>query len=137
MSDANRLLGSILICALVCGPAVFANEVAFEGSFVWVREDQEIPGDLRAVFTPADGGEWTVAFQFDWEDTAHVFDGSAKGSLTNGVLEGTAESDDQSHPLSFRFQGTVTEGTFEGTHGYYTHDGSLKESGTLRLAVVE
>ncbi len=129
-----RLVGGLVALMLVLTGAVAADDVTLEGSFVWTRDDGDRTGDLRAVFTPAGDDEWTVAFHFVWEDEPHVYMGTATGNLSSGPLEGTAEGDDENHKISFRFSGEVEDGTFTGTHGYITGDGSLKQAGTLTLA---
>lgn len=122
--------------APAAAPAAGTDDaVTLEGSFIWDRQGKEHTGDLEAVLTPAAAAddEWTVAFHFTWEGEPHVFEGKAKGSVESGPLHGTAESDDESHKLSFQFRGDVEEGVFTGTHGYIKRDGSLQEAGTLTL----
>lgn len=127
------LLGLVLVATL---PGVTADEVTLSGSYVWERSDKSIDGELEAVFVPAGKREWTVAFRFDWEGKPHVFEGTARGSLT-GELIGNVASDDPGHPLEFEFKGAFAEGTFTGTHGYFKKSGDLAHSGTLELAAVK
>lgn len=117
--------------------AVADDDVTLEGSFVWARDDGERTGDLTAILTPSGSSEWSVAFHFIWEDEPHVYLGDASGSLVSGLLEGSAENDDEDHKISFRFKGEFEDGTFNGVHSYVDDDGSLKEVGTLTLSHTE
>lgn len=133
----HLLCGLAVVALVLTGTAVANDDVTLEGSFVWARQDGDRTGDLTAVMTPGGEDEWSVAFHFTWEDEAHVYLGTASGSLSSGPLEGSAENDDDDHKLSFRFSGDFENGTFNGTHGFVTKDGSLKDGGTLTLVVVD
>jgi hypothetical protein len=125
----------LALLALTCtGIAMAGEDITLEGSFVWVRPDGESTGDLTAIMTPDGDNAWTVAFKFDWEDGPHVYLGKANGSLVEGLLEGTAESDDEDQKLSFRFTGEFEDGTFRGTHSYVKDDGTVEDMGTLTLS---
>lgn len=113
------------------------DAVTLEGSFVWARNDGDRTGPLTAVMTPDGDSEWDVAFHFTWEDEPHTYLGRASGTLGNGMLEGTATSDNPDHLLEFEFSGEFEDGTFYGTHGFVQEDGSLKDGGSLTLALPE
>ena len=122
----------LTVVAVAVLPSLAADEVTLSGSFVWERPDEKIDGELDVVFTPSGEGEWRVTFRFDWEGKPRVFEGTAKGSLT-GDLTGDVDSDDPGHPLKFEFRGSFSDGTFSGTHGYFSK-GELVDAGTLEFA---
>jgi len=124
------LVGVLVVIAV---PGVAGERTNLSGSYIWERTDKTVEGELDVVLTPGDEGEWTVAFHFDWEGEPHVFEGTAKGSLT-GDLFGNVDSDDPGHPLKFEFKGAFSDGTFNGTHGYFNSKGELVDSGTLEFA---
>lgn len=135
MKNFMRPLFGLGLLALALSGALVANEdVTLEGSFVWARDEGDISGDLSAVMTPAGENQWSVAFHFVWEDEPHTYLGTASGSLTHGELEGVAESDNEDHKISFRFNGAFEDGTFTGTHGWIKEDGTLETAGTLTLS---
>ena len=133
MTRIGRWILGLCVALLALGGALAADPVTLEGEFVWQRSDGNRNGDVKAVFTPAEDGAWTVAFHFEWEDGPHVFTGTARGSLKAGDLEGEVETDNEEHKATFRFSGTFTDGTFTGTHGVVQEDGSLRDTGTLSL----
>ena len=128
-----RWLVALVIVIVAAMPSRADGEVTLAGSFVWERGNEIVEGDLEVVFMPRAEHEWAVAFHFEWEEEPHVFPGTVRGSLA-GELIGNVASDDPSHPLKFEFQGTFSEGTFRGTHGYFNGSGELVHSGTLQLA---
>lgn len=107
------------------------DEHTLIGAYHWERG--ETKGDLKAVFTPsADGeGAWNVAFHFDFRGDAHTYTGEAKGSLTNGSLEGTVYNEEKNR--TFTFEGTMEDGKFEGTHGEVGGRRGTRRTGTLTL----
>ena len=123
------LLGVFLLAAL---PSVAGDDVTLMGGFVWERDDGNHKGDLKAVFTPAGDGEWTVAFHFDWEDGPHVYTGICNGSL-DGNLSGDVAADG-GRDMKFTFSGSFEDGTFSGTHNFLTREGEERKAGTLTLA---
>jgi hypothetical protein len=126
------LVGLIFV-ALVAGSAVASEAFTLEGDFVWDRSDGARTGDLKAVFTPTGEGEWDVAFHFDWEDGRHVYKGTAKGDITAGEFGGEVENDNPERQATFRFRGSFEDGKFLGTHGSLQKDGTLRDTGTMRL----
>lgn len=131
------LCGLAMLALALTGTAVADDDITLEGSFVWARNDGDRTGDLTAVMTPDGDNEWSVTFHFTWEEEDHVYLGTANGNLGSGSLTGTAKNDDDEHKMSFRFSGEFEDGTFTGTHGFVTEDGSLKEGGTLTLAIAD
>lgn len=124
------LLGALVLVAL---PGFAGDDVTLDGGFVWEREDGNIDGDLKAVFSPTGDGEWSVAFHFDWEDEPHVYTGTCSGSLAEGELAGDITSDGD-REMKFKFTGSFEDGSFNGTHGFVTEEGEIKNAGTLTLA---
>ena len=92
-SLVKALCGSLALALALAGVAIADGEVTLEGSFVWVRSDNEHTGALTAVLTPNGDNEWDVAFHFVWEDEPHTYLGRATGALGSGSFEGTAEND--------------------------------------------
>jgi hypothetical protein len=99
-----------------------------KGSYVW--DQGGTGGDLEAVFTPSGEGTWEVAFYFTFEGEDHIYKGTAKGSLTEGALEGQVDADKR--PVTFSFEGSFAEGKFSGTHAQVREDGETR-TGTLTL----
>jgi hypothetical protein len=124
------LLALVAVLALTAVPAFAGDDVTMTGGFVWTKDDGDHEGDLKAVFTPAGKGEWTVAFHFDWEDGPHVYTGTCKGSF-DGELSGDITSDGE-RKMNFRFSGKFVDGEFSGTHGFVDGE-EVKDSGTLTL----
>ena len=129
----QRIGWAALLAALVliASPSFAADDVTLEGGFVWEREDGNQDGDLKAIFTPTGEGEWSVEFQFDWEDGPHVYKGNCSGSL-DGELSGDVVSDGD-REMKFKFSGTFEDGEFSGSHGFVTEEGELKPAGTFTL----
>lgn len=137
MNKAIRVLGCLAVLALAFGGVAslaghHEKDVELNGSFKWVRSDGETEGDLKAILTPTGEGTWDVAFHFDWDDGPHVYEGTAKGSLTGG-LEGEVQTDNKERPGTFKFMGEFADGTFSGKHGSVRDDG-FSEMGTLTLS---
>jgi hypothetical protein len=122
-----------VVLGLAFGGSFAGDDVTLEGSYVWNKEDEQITGDLRAVFTEKSKEEWNVSFHFDWEEEPRVFTGTASGNLSTGKLEGDIVSDDEDHKMTFKFQGSFEDGTFTGTHGFVSDEGEVKPAGTLTL----
>lgn len=134
MRPSSRILGGLAVAILIAaGLTAFAgDDVTLEGRFVWVRDDGQHDGDLRAVFTPTGDDRWDVAFHFAWEDGPHVYSGTATGSLHDGPLRGEVLNDNREHPSRFAFDGAFENGVFNGKH-VYVGDGETNETGTLTL----
>ena len=98
---------------MAVGPGLAEEEdVTLMGEFVWARDDGDRTGELKAVFTPTGKGEWDVSFQFDWEDGAHVWEGTAQGNLKKGSLKGEVLTDNEERQGTFRFNGKFKDGKF-------------------------
>ena len=128
----------IVVCGLVLlgclvGGMLYAGEddITLNGQFVWERGDGEIPGDLKAVFTPSGENSWDVMFHFEWEEEMRAWAGSASGSLKSGELEGEGV-EERDRERTFHFRGSVEDGVFTGEHGGM-RDGEWRKSGTLTL----
>lgn len=87
-------------------------------------------GKLEVVFTPTGSNQWTVAFHFTFDGQAHVYNGTAQGSLTEGELKGRVFNESRSR--TFTFKGSFKDGTFSGTHSELD-DGEENEMGLLTL----
>lgn len=132
MTQRISLLGLALLLVMTAVPVLAADDVTLEGEFVWVRDDGNQDGALKAVLTPSGEGEWNVAFHFDWEDEPHIYTGTCSGSL-DGELSGDIVSDGE-REMNFKFTGKFEDGKFSGTHGFVDEDGSMKDGGTLTLS---
>ncbi len=113
-------------------PVVTADEVettTLTGEFVWGRRGNS--GDLEAIFIAAGEGEWTVDFHFFFRDKAHVYSGTAEGSLSEGTLRGTVQNENKQR--TFTFEGEFQDGAFKGTHAE-VEDGEEHRTGTLELS---
>ena len=99
------------------------------GEYVW--ENRGRSGPLRAEFTAAGEGEWKVAFHFKFRGDKHIYEGTARGSLSEGALKGTVKNENKRR--TFTFEGSFEDGAFSGTHAEV--DGSSEYStGTLTLS---
>ena len=120
-------VGAILLTALNGAAGADAGRT-LKGSFVW--GDANKGGDLEVVFEPDGEAAWGVAFHFEFRGQAHVYRGTARGSLAEGTLEGTVQNEDKKR--TFKFQGTFQDGVYQGTHAEI-EDGSESPTGTLTL----
>ena len=91
-----------------------ADTTTLQGEFVWEGSGEGATGDIEAVFTATGPGEWDVSFRFKWHGQAHVYSGTATGSLTEGELEGKVLNEDKGR--NFTFTGSFEDGVFRGTH---------------------
>ena len=125
-----KKLGLIVVLLMAAAGFVQAEEESrtLTGAFIW--EDGNTTGDLEAVFTPTDEGEWDVSFQFEFRGRPHVYTGAATGSLSAGRLEGRVLNDNKRR--TFTFEGSFAEGEFSGTHAEVSDDKS-HSTGTLTL----
>ena len=122
--------GSLLIL-LAFVAAVSAGDPAktMTGEYQWTQGNKT--DDLKAVFTARGEGAWDVKFYFDFRNKAHVYTGSAEGSLTNGRLKGEVKNENKRR--TFSFEGTVKDGAFHGNHAELD-DGDSYSTGTLNLS---
>lgn len=123
---ALAALSTVLLLAL--SPAAFAEETTLIGEYHWNQGGAS--GDLKAVFESTGENTWDVSFYFDFRSKPHVYSGTATGSLAEGKLEGTVKNETKRR--TFTFEGSFTDGTFEGDHSETTR-GELR-TGTLSLA---
>ena len=130
----NKTATAILAIAtlLLTVTPLFAGESqTLKGDFIWERSDEQITGELKAIFEPTGDSAWNVSFHFTFEEKQHVYSGTAEGSLTDGALKGKVMSDGEK-PQPFEFEGTFAEGSFEGTHTGF-RQGERNPTGTLTL----
>ncbi len=132
-------LASLVALALlfVCIPLMASDAKAPEtqtltGEFVWERSDESVTGDLEAVFEPTGEATWNVSFSFVFDEKEHVYAGTAKGSLTEGPLQGRVMTDGE-NPSPFEFEGAFTEGNFQGKHASL-RQGEAESTGTMTLS---
>ena len=92
-----------------------------------------IPQDLEAKFTSTGDNTWKVVFHFEWEGEPRVWNGTAKGNLEKGKLEGEAVMDKTDEPATFTFTGKFKNGKFSGTHSRLGKEGKSRATGTLTL----
>lgn len=133
MKFVRTLARSLAVAVLLVGGMTFAadGDVTLNGKFVWERGDSEVPGDIKAVFTPAGEDAWDVLFHFEWEGEDRTWAGTATGSLESGDLHGTGV-EERDRQRTFVFRGKVEDGEFTGEHGAM-RDGEMKKQGTLTL----
>jgi len=98
------------------------------GEFYWTGGGNE--GDLEAVFTATGDDRWDVAFYFEFRGRPRTYTGTAKGSLTEGALEGTVFNENKGR--TFTFSGKFKNGKFRGTH-QEIGSGRTTDTGTLTL----
>lgn len=131
MAPATALVAGLVVAVMLLPMASSADtEGARTLTGRYFMDSGDDTGALEAVFTPAGDGTWTVAFHFEFQNQPHLYIGTAQGSLTNGPLRGEVKVD---HPdATFVFEGTVTDGTFQGIHGEL-QGGEPVPAGTLTL----
>ena len=129
---ANRVILLLLITSLT--GVVLADDVGetLEGAFVWTDTDDEVSGDLKAVFTKTGDVEWNVAFHFQWSGEPRVWTGTATGNLHSGTLSGRVTTDTEP-PHTYTFTGEFKDEVFDGTHAGIHEDGESRHTGTLTL----
>ncbi len=118
-----------MLCLLaVALPLASAEEPQkLTGLYRW--DDQDLSGNLEAVFTPSGESTWDVSFHFTFQGP-HTFVGTATGSLRSGKLEGKVVNENETR--TFEFQGTVKKGKFRGTH-FEATGGLRRKTGTLTM----
>lgn len=85
-----------------------------EGTYNWSAQGDR-QHTVTAVFNETAPGKYSVDFSFTWGDKAHVYKGTAEGSLSDGKLIGSVRADDQPN-RQFGFNGTSVKGVFSGDH---------------------
>lgn len=134
----KTILTLVALASILLVPATFAGDAdadaakthTLEGEYQWNRMEE--PGPIKAVFTATGDDQWDVDFHFVFRDEPHVYSGTAKGSLTEGALEGEVMSDGD-EPRPFEFAGETADGVFKGTHG--TKGDDAQETGTITLSL--
>jgi len=119
---------TFLLCSLGIALADDAAPSTLHGEYRW--DARSADGDLEAVFTPTGDGAWDVAFHFVFREKAHIYSGTAVGSLTEGELEGTVFN--ETGKREFTFSGSFNDGEFSGTHAE-VEGGKPIPTGTLKL----
>lgn len=121
----------VLLCA---GFSLTADDTASKGdTTTMVGEyhwNDRASGELKAIFTPAGDGQWTVDFHFDFRDEPHIYSGTAEGSLSEGGLKGTVKNENKKR--TFIFKGAFEDGQFSGDHEETT-EGRERRTGTMTL----
>ncbi|HKY32496.1 MAG TPA: hypothetical protein VJV23_08175 [Candidatus Polarisedimenticolia bacterium] len=129
MRRATQLAAVVAVLAVSFGLAIGrSDDRTLTGTYRWTDGGAE--GDLKVIFTPNGDAKWNVAFHFRFSGSAHVYSGSAEGSLSDGALEGRVLNEQKNR--SFVFKGTFTGGEFQGTHAETTR-GREQATGTLTL----
>lgn len=124
---------TILATFFLAGPSLLATDTqTLQGEFVWERPDEKIVGALEAVFEATGKETWNVSFHFTFDEKDHVYAGTAEGSLMDGELHGRVMTDGE-NPSPFEFEGTFSEGSFNGTHASL-RDGEPQPTGTMTLS---
>ena len=124
-----RRMGAVAVLLMSLSLVTGADEPrTLKGSFEWT--DAGKTGDLSAVFTPTGEGKWDVAFHFEFRGKAHIYAGTAEGTLAGGDLKGRVLNDEKNR--TFSFTGAFTDGEFRGTHAEVGDDGE-HATGTLTL----
>lgn len=89
------------------------------------------PQRLRAEFTPAEDGTWTVDMHFRWEGRDRVYTGVAEGSLSEGLLHGRVRNEDRTRIFTFRCEFDKKK-RCKGKHSEVVRTGE-SETGTITL----
>jgi|GEM_PF-3908323 len=133
-SEPSRPLSTLIVSALFAGVLVAVASAAggaervLDGHWLAGLDDG---GPLIARFRPAGEGRWDVAFDFDFQGQAHTFSGEARGTLTEGDLEGRVTN--ESRTRTWVFSGSwASDGEYRGEHVEIEH-GERVPTGTLTL----
>lgn len=119
------------ILALGWGLCIYGEEpITLHGEYTWNVDDRREP--LTATFESSGEDIWKVTFRFETKGRPHVYEGTAKGSLKQGSLEGEVRSENRSQ--LYRFDGTVEDGRFEGRH-VNIFEGERRVGGELILGL--
>ena len=129
-NTALPLLALILLLVNPGGFADAAGEQTLTGSYRW---NNGHPDDLKAIFTATGEDRWDVAFHFRFRGSPEVFSGTARGSLSQGKLEGRVKNRNGRGSRTFTFRGEFEDGTFRGTHAE-VFGRRESSTGTLTLA---
>lgn len=128
-----KLTTLLLVVALATTPIAVAADSASQtltGTFTSGFQDR--PKTVRAVFEPADEGNWKVTFYFKFNGQNHEYRGTAEGSIGDGGLTGEVVSDG-GRQRTFTFAGEFDKkGNFKGTHSETT-SGNTKSTGKISL----
>jgi len=122
------LFVAVLACVAALTVVNATESRTLRGEYQWDQRGKG--GDLEAVFTPTGDGAWDVTFHFEFRVKAHVYSGTAEGSLTEGSLSGKVFNENKKR--TFLFTGSFEDGTFRGTHAEI-HGDDRQETGTLSL----
>jgi len=125
----KRIISAVAAITLVAAAASAraTENLTLDGTWSWNSGSN---GDLEAIFTSTGDATWDVAFHFEFRGKARVYNGTAKGYLGTGALEGEVES--ASGRRHWTFAGTFTDGRLRGTHSEIV-DGEADLTGTLTL----
>ena len=134
MKRIALLLVGVFLLTAPAGVALAADAESegsqkLTGEYHWTKRDKR--GALEAIFTPDGENKWAVAFHFNFRDKPHIYEGVAKGSLSDGALSGEVKNEDKKR--TFTFTGSFQGGTFSGSHAEIREDGT-RETGTLTLS---
>ncbi len=125
MSRTARVL--VLVLGLASLPATAARKTTLNGDYRWGGGSRQ---PLEATFTATGEDVWKVAFYFEHGGRPHTYRGTARGSLTGGVLAGTVKTENKRR--TFSFECTFDNGSCRGTH-YEVHGRRRSKTGTLTL----
>ena len=73
---------AVLFVCTHAGNECVQETVILTGEYVW--DDKK--GDLKAVFVETGEGGWDVRFHYTWDDQASIWEGTARGGLSEGVM---------------------------------------------------
>lgn len=120
------LIVSVALLIAMGGVATAAENQTWNGEYNWNNGGE---GPLKGVFTARGEDSWKVAFHFRFNGKKYVYKGTAEGSLSGGRLAGEVTH----RGRRWTFEGTVKDGTFQGSHTEMGQDGAF-ETGTMTLS---
>lgn len=121
-------LGSAVV--LVSGDRTIAQDsTTLTGRYNSGYQNSERP--LEAVFSATGEERWSVEFYFNFDGRDHTYVGTARGSLSEGLLQGRVQN--ESRQRTFTFRGEFENGKFKGTHAEVDRRGRSQRTGTLTL----
>ena len=131
MTRKRRNLALLTLFVSSIAYAATEETRTFSGHYRW--DEQDLSGNLEAVFTPTGETTWDVSFSFKFQGS-HTFSGTAEGSLKSGKLEGTVRNERENR--TFDFSGTVKRGKFRAVH-FESTGGAQRRTGTLSMKAVD
>lgn len=108
--------------------------ITMAGDYIWIGEP-DYQGPFKARFTKTKPHHFTVSFHLVLAGENRIYSGTAEGDLFQGVLKGTVQNEVKDS--TYRFEGTSTQGVFNGSHVEILQDGAEQATGTITMKIID